>query len=231
MTRQRSVWLWAVVASVVLHALIVVYFVRHRASGGEAGTDGGRVPATVAADEGSAAASDGDGAAPAGGDDRQTQVPPARARAMLETAADRARAMDGARQMAQLVSESEQLARIPPERMVAMSGFMEAAMGLADVELTEPDAEAAGAFDATSATLYDIDRRGDEAGSTSYRFTLVDGAGRTLVNTVPAEAMSQESLRLYETFELGRKNPGMRVLIDIVRKMAVKEMQEDSARR
>lgn len=162
-------------------------------------------------------------------DDAPAVTEPARVRAMVQQATHRSKELDDQGRLAELASRTTQLAQISPERVEQVVRFIEAAMGLEHVDAPAPNPEAKGSFDVGSCFVYDIQRRSEQIGQSTgqvvYQWTFVDRAGRTLVNVVQQPDMTRQDFGLFDAFELARGRPDMRRLIDLVRKVAVKERE------
>ncbi len=124
-------------------------------------------------------------------------------------------------QLAELDRRAEALKSIDAGEVQRMAGLIESAMGASPVQRAmEPIASATGAFDADSASLYDITRKTRSDGSVVYEHLLVDAAGRTLRDERPEAQMSPQDFAAFRVFELARENPRLRTLIDLVRRRA-----------
>jgi hypothetical protein len=93
------------------------------------------------------------------------------------------------------------------------AGLVENVAGVKQDRWYRPNPDAKGTFDSKSATLFDVTRRVRDD-KTVYVYTLVDAAGRTREAAVPADQMTPDDLRAYEVFEIARRNPKLRYLVE-----------------
>ena len=90
---------------------------------------------------------------------------------------------------------------------------LERAKGVDRSRWYTPNPDATGRYDANTTVLYDIARRTRD-GKEIYVYTFVDAAGRTLKTDRPAARMTASDLRSFRVFEMARKSPGMRRLLE-----------------
>lgn len=147
---------------------------------------------------------------------------PEELRRRIDAQAARIAGLTPEQRLSELSRRSGDLAAIDPAGVAAAAGVVESALGVASPRRAMSPAVAppAGEFDADSASLYDIRRRLDAEGRSIYQYVFVDASGRTLTDTRPEGDLTDEDRRTARVFELARENPNLRVLVEVVRRVA-----------
>jgi len=148
--------------------------------------------------------------------------------ARFEAAQGVADDIDEATATQMMQQQAERLNRVVrPESVDAVARTLEQATGVdnpgrafAPVEGVE------GEFRHDTAVLYDIQQVQDADGRTVYRWTLVDADGRSLTNDVTPEHMTVHDMIAFRAFQMSRDNPALRRLMDSVRKIGQKQIDE-----
>lgn len=135
--------------------------------------------------------------------------------------------MSGDEKRKELQKRLEDLDEIYFRDVKGAAGLVESLKGVKQDRRYEPNPAAKGKFESKSATLYDITRK-VENGKTVYVHTLVDAEGRTARAEIPAEQMSADDLRAFEVFEIARRNPKLRFLVDAALRIGENMVREGS---
>jgi hypothetical protein len=109
----------------------------------------------------------------------------------------------------------------------AAADFVEARKGVKQDRWYKPNPEVKGKFESSSATLYDVTRR-VKNGKTVYVHTLVDAEGRSAKAEIPEEQMSVDQMRAFQVFEIARRNPKLRYLVDTALRIGENMVREGS---
>ena len=149
-------------------------------------------------------------AAAAAGADDKTPDP----EKLLERENRRVAKMSDAEKMRRLDDLSDgKLRGVRKSSLKEITARLERAKGVDRSRWYTPNPDATGRYDADTTVLYDIARRTRD-GKEIYVYTFVDAAGRTLKTERPAARMTPSDLRSFRVFEMARKSPGMRRLVN-----------------
>jgi hypothetical protein len=105
--------------------------------------------------------------------------------------------------------------------------FVETVKGVKHDRWYRPNPAAKGKFESKTATLFDITRR-EKDGETVYVYTLVDADGRTTTAEISARQMKPDDLRAVKVFEMARRNPKLRYLLETALRMGENMVREGS---
>lgn len=157
---------------------------------------------------------------------------PAAFQQMLATQAAEADSLSDQERLARIQSQTAWLDGRDPARVGRMAEQVSrfVAGGRSIQRAMAPHADAEGAFDPESATVYDIVERRESDGRTVYDWTLVDAAGRTLVAVYEADQMTAQDRAAARVFAMAREHPNLRTLVDAARTIVASRPEADSAR-
>lgn len=132
---------------------------------------------------------------------------------LLAAEQERVAALSDAEKLDELDERADALERMSPAKVDSLAGIVERAAGADRSRAYRPDPDATGPFDHDSAVTYDI-RTLERDGETVYEYTFVDKEGRTLVGELPASAVPDSERTSARVFEMARRRPTLRRLID-----------------
>ena len=135
--------------------------------------------------------------------------------------------MSGREKVDELKSRLGDLDAIPFASVRGAAEFVEGIQGVKQDRWYRPNPKAKGKFEPASATLYDIARR-EKNGRTVYLYTLVDAEGRTTTAEIPDSRIRRNDLWAFEVFEMSRRNPKLRHLVDTALRIGETMLREDS---
>jgi len=157
-------------------------------------------------------------------DDRRP--PPADFERFWRQAEARAAMLSPEQRISQLEKKLPELHNVRPGSAEAVASLVEKAHRVDRDRAYAPRPGATGRFDADTAVLYDITRSVKD-GRAVYEYTFVDSAGRTISTEIPEDKMSPEDLRSFRVFEMTRRSPALRRLVDAAIRIADKKLQDE----
>ncbi|MBN1555880.1 MAG: hypothetical protein JXA11_14145 [Phycisphaerae bacterium] len=174
---------------------------------------------------------EGDAAKGGGGSGSAVQEPTAAdVKRDMEYHNQRVAKLSGEEKLRELQERLDDLDAVSFRNVKGAAGFVESVAGVKRDRWYRPNPSATGTFQSDSATLYDITQRVKD-GKTIYEYTLVDAEGRTVKADIPARQMTPDQLRAFTVFEISRRNPKLRYLIDTALKIGENMVREDDGRK